>query len=166
MSINSFNPDHSFTIRHLGLYPSAFLFALLRVIFEVKSPEKPYRRKFRVNPDAPKSPFLRFIHSVFQSPGTLSTAPLPATLDIASYAYSAPIRVTAIHSKSLERSLQNLLRAVYEFTFVLEPNVFRQPKVQVVSNNLPEIDMESGFYGVRCFAFTASLIPKNDGALP
>ena len=162
----SLRPDHSFTIRHLGLYPSAFLFAILRVFFEVKPPEKPYCRIHRVNPAAPKFPFFRFIHSVFQSPGTLSTAPLQPTLDIASYAYSSPIRVTAIHSKSLARSLQTLLRAVYEFTFVLEPKVFCQPKVQVVSINLPEIDMESGFYGVRCFAFTASLIPKNDGALP
>ena len=81
--------DHSFTIRHLGLYPSAFLFAILRVIFEVKTPQCLYCRRFRVNPDAPKSHILRFIHSVFQSPGTLSTALLPATLDIAIYRYSA-----------------------------------------------------------------------------
>ena len=140
--------DHSFPIRHLGLYPSACFFARLRVFFEVKRPQCLYCKRFRVNPAAPKYPFLRFIHSVFQSSGTLSTAPLLTTLDIASYAYSAPICVTAIHSKSPARSLHNLLRTVYGFTLVLEPKVFRQPKVQVVSNNLPEIDMESGFYGV------------------
>ena len=134
--------DHSFTIRHLGLYPSAFLFAILRVFFEVKSLQCLYCRIHRVNPDAPKSPFLRFIHSVFQSPGTLSTAPLPATLDIASYAYSAPICVTAIHSKSLARSLQNLLRAVYEFTFVLEPKVFCQSFVQVLPILAGQMDVK------------------------
>ena len=114
-----------------------------------------------MNPAAPKSPFLRFIHSVFQSPGTLSTVLLPVTLDIASYAYSAPIRVTAIHSKSTARSLQNLLRTVCGFTLVLEPKVFRQPKVQVVSNNLPEIDMELGFYGVRYFIVMLSIVQRN-----
>ena len=125
----AFLADHSFTIRHLGLYPSAFLFAILRVFFEVKTPQCLYCRRFRVNPAAPKAPFLRFIHSVFQSPGTLSTAPFLATLNIASYAYSAPIRVTAIHFKSTARSLQKLLCAVYGFTLVLEPKVFCQPFV-------------------------------------
>jgi hypothetical protein len=42
------------------------------------------------------------------------------------------IRVTAIHSKSPARSLQNLLRAVCGFTLVLEPKVFCQPKVPVL----------------------------------
>ena len=86
----AFLADHSFTIRHLGLYPSAFLFAILRAFFEVKTPQCLYCRRFRVNPAAPKYPFLRFIHSVFQSPGTLSTAPFLATLNIASYRYSTP----------------------------------------------------------------------------
>ena len=107
-------------------------FAFLRGIFEVKTPRCLYRRRFRGNPAAPKSPLFRFIHSVFQSLGTLSTAPLPTTLEIAIYAYSAPIRVTAIHSISLVRSLQNLLRAVCRFILVLEPKVFRQSKVQVL----------------------------------
>ena len=43
---------------------------------------------------------------------------------------------------------RNLLRAVFGFTFVLGVKVIGQPIVQVVSINLPEIDMESGFYGV------------------
>ncbi len=43
---------------------------------------------------------------------------------------------------------RNLLRAVYGFTLVLETKVFCQPKVQVISINLPEIDTELGFYGI------------------
>ena len=89
MSINSFNPDHSFSTRHLGLCPSAFIFAILRAFFEVKTPQCLYCRRFRVNPAAPKSPLFRFIHSAFQSPWTLSTTPFPATLDIAICRYSA-----------------------------------------------------------------------------
>ena len=100
----AFLADHSFTIRHLGLYPSAFLFAILRLFFEVKTPESPYCRIRRVNPTAPKSPFFRFIHSVFQSPGTLSTAPLPATLDIAICRYPAPF--------GLLQSIPNRLHAL------------------------------------------------------
>ena len=158
--------DHSFSTRHLGLYPSAFLFAILRVFFEVKSLQCLYCRIHRVNPDAPKSPILRFIHSVFQSPGTLSSALLHTTLEIAICRYSAPFALSQSILETIMHEWRNLLRVVCGFTFVLVAKVFRQPKVQVVSNNLPEIDMESGFYGVRCFAFTASLIPKNDGALP
>ena len=67
---------------------------------------------------------------------------MPATLDIAIYAYSAPIRVTAIHSKSTARSLQNLLRAVYGFTFVLEPKVFRQPFVQILPILAGQMDVK------------------------
>lgn len=124
--------DHPFSIRHLGLCPSAFFVAHLRLFFEVKTPPKPCCRIQQVNPAASKSPVFRFIHSAFQNPGTLSTAPLPTTLEIAICGYSAPIRVTAIHSISLVRSLQNLLRAVCRFILVLEPKVFRQSKVQVL----------------------------------
>ena len=132
MSINSFNPDHSFTTRHLGLYPSAFLFAFLRVFFEVKPPEKPYCRIHRVNPAAPKFLFLRFIHSVFQSSGTLSTAPLlqPWIQPFADILHMYVLRQAILNRVYTE--LQNLLHAVYGFTFVLEAKVFCQPTVQVL----------------------------------
>ena len=143
VSRNSFNPDHSFTIRHLGLYPSAFLFAILRVIFEVKRPQCLYRRRFRVNPDAPKFPILRFIHSLssvaqraedgrFPKTWDFIHRPIAADLGHSQLCLFCVIRVTAIHSKSLARSLQNLLRTVCGFTLVLEPKVFRQPFVQVL----------------------------------
>ena len=74
-------PDHPFTTRHLGLCPSAFLFAISRGgIIEVKPPEKLYCRIHRENPAAPKSPVLRFIHSVFQSPWTLFGPRYPAVV--------------------------------------------------------------------------------------
>ena len=124
--------DHSFSTRHLGLYPSAFLFTFLRVFFEVKTPQCLYCRRFRVNPAAPKSPVFRFIHSVFQSPGTLSTTLLQPTLDIVSYAYIASICVIAIRFGNHNARMAEFSPRRIGFTFVLGVKVIGQPKVQVL----------------------------------
>ena len=128
----SLRSDHSFSTRHSGLYPRAFLFVLLRLIFEGKTPRCLYRRRFRGNPAAPKFLFRRFIHSVFQSSGTLSTAPLlqPWIQPFADILHMYVLRQAILNRVYTE--LQNLLHAVYGFTFVLESKVFCLPIVQIL----------------------------------